>query len=88
MRSAQQSLELSRACGDDFPVPTALRNLGQAALRAGRFAEASALMDEAIEAADAAGNDWEAGIARAAQAAIAIRQGKLKSAQRCVRVRA
>ncbi len=82
LRSAQQSLELSRACGDDVTVPTALRTLGQAALRAGRFADAIALIDEAIAAADAAGNDWESGLTRAAQAAIAVRQGKLKSAQR------
>ena len=82
LRSAQQSLELSRACGDDVTVPTALRTLGQAALRAGRFADAIALIDEAVAAADAAGNDWESGLTRAAQAAIAVRQSKLKSAQR------
>jgi predicted ATPase/DNA-binding CsgD family transcriptional regulator/Tfp pilus assembly protein PilF len=82
LRSAQQGLELSRACGDDVTVPTALRTLGQAALRAGRFADAIALIDEAIATADAAGNDWESGLTRAAQAAIAVRQGKLKSAQR------
>jgi predicted ATPase/DNA-binding CsgD family transcriptional regulator/DNA-binding Xre family transcriptional regulator len=82
LRSAQQSLELSRACGDDVTVPTALRTLGQAALQAGRFAEAGALIEEAIEAADTAGNDWEAGLTRAAQAAIEVRQNKLKSAQR------
>jgi predicted ATPase/DNA-binding CsgD family transcriptional regulator len=82
MHCAQRSLELSRSCGDGFSVPTALRNMGQAALRAGRLAEAGALVDEAVEAAAAAGNDWEAGIARAAKAAVAIRQGKLKSALR------
>ena len=82
LRSAQQSLELSRACGDDMTVPTALRTLGQAALRAGRFGDAIALIDEAIATADAAHNDWESGLTRAAQAAIAVRQGKLKSAQR------
>jgi predicted ATPase/DNA-binding CsgD family transcriptional regulator/Tfp pilus assembly protein PilF len=82
LRSAQQGLEISRSCGDGVTVPTALRTLGQAALRAGRFADATALIDEAIEAADTAGNDWEAGLTRAAQAAIAIRQSKLKSAQR------
>src|SRR6516165_4148351 len=82
LRSAQQSLEISRACGDDFTVPTALRTLGQAALRAGRFADGITLIEEAIEAADAAGNDWEAGLTRAAQAAIAVRQSRLKSAQR------
>jgi predicted ATPase/DNA-binding CsgD family transcriptional regulator/Tfp pilus assembly protein PilF len=82
LRSAQQGLELSRACGDDMTVPTALRTLGQAALRAGRFADAIALIDEAIATADAAGNDWESGLTRAAQAAIAVRQGKLKSAHR------
>jgi predicted ATPase/DNA-binding CsgD family transcriptional regulator/Tfp pilus assembly protein PilF len=82
LRCAQQSLELSRSCGDDFTVPTALRNLGQTALRAGRFTEAAALIDEAIEAAASSGNDWEAGLAQAARAALAVRQGTLKSAQR------
>src|SRR5579864_2949774 len=82
LRSAQQGLELSRACGDDFAVPTALRALGQAALRAGRVGDATALIDEAVAAAEAAGNDWETGIALAARAAIAVRQAKLKAAQR------
>src|ERR1700677_4623737 len=82
LRTAQQGLEISRACGDDFTVPSALRTLGQAALRAGRFADATALIDEAIKAADAAGNDWEAGLTLAAKAAIAVRQNTLKSAQR------
>jgi predicted ATPase/DNA-binding CsgD family transcriptional regulator/Tfp pilus assembly protein PilF len=82
LRSAQQSLEISRACGDEFTVPTALRTLGQAAIRAGRLGEAADLIDQAVEAAGAAGNDWEAGITLAASAAIAVRQGKLKSAQR------
>jgi len=82
LRSAQQSLGLSRSCGDDFTVPTGLRTLGQAALRAGRFGDAAALIDEAIAAAGTAGNDWEAGLALAAKAAVAVRQGKLKSAQR------
>ncbi len=82
LRSAQQGLELSRACGDDVTVPTALRVLGQAALRAGRVGDATALIDEAVTAAEAAGNDWETGLTLAARAAIAVRQGKLKSAQR------
>src|SRR5579859_806781 len=82
LRTAQQGLEISRACGDDFTVPSALRTLGQAALRAGRFADATALIDEAIEAADGAGNNWEAGLTLAAKAAIAVRQNTLKSAQR------
>jgi predicted ATPase/DNA-binding CsgD family transcriptional regulator len=82
LRSAQRSLELSRSCGDDFTVPTGLRTLGQAALRAGRFGDAADLIDEAIATAEAAGNDWEAGLALAAKAAVAVRQGKLKSAQR------
>jgi len=82
LRCAQESLELSRASGDDFPVPTALRVIGQAALRAGRFGDAVAYVDEALAAATAAGNDWEAGLTQAAKAAIAVRQNKLKSAQR------
>jgi predicted ATPase/DNA-binding CsgD family transcriptional regulator/Tfp pilus assembly protein PilF len=82
LRSAQRSLELSRSCGDDFTVPTGLRTLGQAALRAGRFGDAADLIDEAIATAEATGNDWEAGLALAAKAAVAVRQGKLKSAQR------
>jgi predicted ATPase/DNA-binding CsgD family transcriptional regulator len=82
LRSAQESLKLSRAHDDDFTVPVALRVLGQAAARAGRFADAAGYMQEAISAAQLSGNDWEAGIAMAAGAAIAVRQGKLKSAQR------
>jgi predicted ATPase/DNA-binding CsgD family transcriptional regulator/Tfp pilus assembly protein PilF len=82
VRCATESLELSRASGDDFPVPTALRVISQAAARAGRTGEAVAYIEEAIAAADAAGNDWEAGLAQATKAAIAVRQGKLKSAQR------
>jgi ATP/maltotriose-dependent transcriptional regulator MalT len=39
-------------------------------------------VDEALAAAEAAGNDWEIGLTRATKAAIAVRQGKLKSAQR------
>jgi predicted ATPase/DNA-binding CsgD family transcriptional regulator len=82
LRSAQESLELSRAHGDEFAVPTALRVLGQAASRAGRIGDALAQLDQAVAAADASGNDWEAGLTRASKAAVAVRQGKLKSAQR------
>ena len=82
LRCAAESLELSRAGGDDFPVPTALRVISQAAARAGRAGDAVAYIDEAVAAAEAAGNDWEAGLTRATRAAIAVRQGKLKSAQR------
>ena len=82
LRSAQQSLDLSQASGDDFPVPTALRVIGQAALRAGRFGDAVSYIDQALAAAESSGNDWEAGLSLAARAAIAVRQGKLKSAQR------
>jgi len=82
LRYAPQGLELSRGCGDEFAAPTALRVISQAALRAGRFGEAVAYADEALAAAEAAGNDWEAGLTMAAKAAIAVRQGKLKSAQR------
>ncbi len=82
LRSAKQGLELSRTCADDFTVPTALRALSQAALRAGRIGDATGLIDEAVTAAQAAGNDWEAGLTLAAKAAIAVREGKLKSAQR------
>jgi predicted ATPase/DNA-binding CsgD family transcriptional regulator/Tfp pilus assembly protein PilF len=82
VRSAQDSLALSRAHGDDFTIPVPLRVLGQAAARAGQHDAAAAYVDEAITAAEAAGNDWETGITLAARAAIALRQGKLKSAQR------
>ena len=82
LRCATDSLELSRASGDDFPVPTALRVISQAAARAGRAGDAVARIEEAVTAAEAAGNDWEAGLTLAAKAAIAVRQGKLKSAQR------
>jgi len=81
-RCATESLELSRASGDDFPVPTALRVISQAAARAGRAGDAVTYIDEAVAAAEAAGNDWEAGLTQATKAAIAVRQGKLKSAQR------
>jgi predicted ATPase/DNA-binding CsgD family transcriptional regulator/Tfp pilus assembly protein PilF len=80
--SAQDSLALSRAHDDNFTVPVALRVLGQAAARAGRLGDAAAYVDEAITAAEVSGNDWETGIALAARAAIALREGKLKSAQR------
>jgi predicted ATPase/DNA-binding CsgD family transcriptional regulator/Tfp pilus assembly protein PilF len=82
VRCATESLELSRASGDDFPVPTALRVISQAAARAGRAGDAVTHIEEAVAAAEAAGNDWEAGLTQATKAAIAVRQGKLKSAQR------
>ena len=82
LRCGTGSLELARSGGDDFPVPTALRVLSQGAARACRTDEAVVHIDEAIAAAAAAGNDWEAGLTMAAKAAIAIRQNKLKSAQR------
>ena len=82
LRSAQESLELSRAHDDDFTVPAALRVMGQAAARAGRLADAASYVEEAITVAETSGNDWEAGITLAARAAVAVRQGKLKSAQR------
>jgi predicted ATPase/DNA-binding NarL/FixJ family response regulator len=82
VRSAQDSLTLSRTHDDDFTVPVALRVLGQAAARAGRLDDAAAYVDEALTAAEVSGNDWETGITLAARAAIAVRQGKLKSAQR------
>jgi predicted ATPase/DNA-binding CsgD family transcriptional regulator len=81
-RCAAESLELARAGGDDVPVPAALRVLSQAAARAGRTDEAVVRIEEAIAAAEATGNDWEAGLTMAAKAAIALRQNKLKSAQR------
>src|SRR4029077_12851072 len=81
-RCATESLELSRASGDDFRIPTALRVISQAAARAGRAGDAVTHIEEAIAAAEAAGNDWEAGLTQATKAAIAVRQGKLKSAQR------
>jgi predicted ATPase/DNA-binding CsgD family transcriptional regulator/Tfp pilus assembly protein PilF len=82
VRCAQESLELSRASGDEFPVPTALRVISQAAARAGRLGDAVAYIEEAVAAAEAAGNDWEAGLTMAARAAIMLRQKQLKSAQR------
>src|SRR5690242_3830067 len=82
VRCATESLELSRASGDDFPIPTALRVISQAAARAGRAGDAVTHIEEAVAAAESAGNDWEAGLTQATKAAIAVRQGKLKSAQR------
>src|SRR5260370_23378362 len=78
-RSAQESLELSRACGDDFIVPTALRVIGQAALRAGRFDDGVSYIDEAIPAAEAACNDLGARLTLAAKSAIPVRHGTMKS---------
>src|ERR1700678_2946451 len=77
VRSAQDSLALSRAHGDDFTVPVALRVLAQAAARAGRLDDAAVYVEEAITAAEVSGNDWESGITLAARAAIAVKQGKL-----------
>src|SRR5437763_5975682 len=82
VRCAPESLELARASADDFPIPTALRVISQAAARAGRAGDAVTHIEEAVAAAEAAGNDWEAGLTQATKAAIAVRQGKLKSAQR------
>src|ERR1700677_4608441 len=50
VRSAQDSLALSRAHGDDFTIPVPLRVLGQAAARAGQLDAAAAYVDEAITA--------------------------------------
>ncbi len=61
LRCAQESLEISQAGRDGGTATTALRALGQAALRAGRFGEAATLIDQAAETAEQAGNDWEAG---------------------------
>jgi predicted ATPase/DNA-binding CsgD family transcriptional regulator/Tfp pilus assembly protein PilF len=82
LRSAEESLELSRAHDDAFTVPVALRVLAQAAARAGRLADAGGYVEDALTAARTSGNDWEGGLTLAAKAAIALRQGKLKSAQR------
>src|SRR6266702_4465322 len=71
VRCATESLELARASGDDFPVPTALRVISQAAARAGRAGDAVAYIEEAVAAAEAAGNDWEAGLTQATKAEIA-----------------
>jgi len=48
--------------------------------------DAVAYIDEAVAAAEAAGNDWEAGLTQATKAAIAVRQGKFKSAQRAYEI--
>ncbi len=71
-----------------FTVPTALRTLGQAALRAGRLTDAAELIDEAIAGRRGGGQRLGGGLALAAKAAIALRQNKLKSAQRILRGRA
>src|SRR4029079_2173830 len=54
----------------------------QAAAGGGRAGDAVTYIDEAVAAAEAAGNDWEAGLTQATKAAIGVRQCKLKSAQR------
>jgi DNA-binding CsgD family transcriptional regulator/Tfp pilus assembly protein PilF len=80
-RCARESLELSRASGDNAPVPVALRVMGQAAMRKGQFDDAVANVDEARAAAKSASNYWELGLALIAKAAIAVRQDELTSAQ-------
>ena len=51
-------------------MPTALRVISQAAARGGpRAGDAVAYIEEAVAAAEAAGNDWEAGLTQAAKAA-------------------
>jgi predicted ATPase/DNA-binding CsgD family transcriptional regulator len=82
LRYAQRGLQLCRSWGSDFAVPSALRVLGQTALRAGRYDQALARVEEAATAAQACGNDWEAGIVLTVRASIELRQGQLKAAQR------
>jgi len=87
-RCATESLELSRASGDDFPIPTALRVISQAAARAGRAGDAVTYIEEAIAAAEAAGNDWEAGLTQATKAAIRRPAGQAEVGPAGVRDRA
>jgi tetratricopeptide (TPR) repeat protein len=82
VRCATESLELSRASGDDFPVPTAPAGDQPGGGAGGPGRRRGVLHRGGVAAAEAAGNDWEAGLTQATKAAIAVRQGKLKSAQR------
>jgi len=78
---AQAGLELCRASGSTGTAG-ALRVLAVVSLRAGRHTEAMALVDSAIEAARADGDDWEEGLGLASRAAVIARQGRLHEAQR------
>ncbi len=78
---AEAGLELSRSSGDGATTAAALRMLGQVSMRAGRFDEAVARLDEAIAAARGVCGYWEEGLTLSAKAAIAARQGRLREAQ-------
>ena len=78
--SAQQGLDLCRASGG-VGAATALRMLAVVSLRAGRYQDAMDRIGEAAATAQADGDDWEDGLARAVRATILARQGRLDEAQ-------
>ena len=80
---ARSGLEIFRAAGDprEAAEAGALRLLGLVSLRAGRNDEALASVEASVEAARAARDNWEEGLALAARAAVIARQGQLSEAQ-------
>lgn len=78
---ATAGLELCRAAGEEFWTLTALNLLAEAALHAGRPAEAVAGADEAVAAARGAGDRWSEGYALGTRAAAAAQQYHLREAQ-------
>ncbi len=80
-RCAAEGLELCREAGDPHEAG-ALRLLAVARLRAGQLTEATTGIDEAAATARKVGNDWEEGLALSIKAAIVMRLGGLREAQR------
>jgi len=77
---AQAGLGLSRTSGGPGGA-IALRILSVVGMRAGRFQDAAADADRAIEAARSDGDPWEEGLGLAAKATIMARLGRLDDAQ-------
>ncbi|HUA28848.1 MAG TPA: tetratricopeptide repeat protein [Streptosporangiaceae bacterium] len=80
-RFAQAGLELCAASGSPGGA-TALRTLAVVGMRAGRYQDAAADADRAVEAARSDGDPWEEGLGLAAKATIMARLGRLDDAQR------
>ena len=80
---ARAGLEIFRAADGprEAAEAGALRLLGLVSLRAGMNGEALASVEASVEAARAAHDNWEEGLALAARAAVIARQGQLSEAQ-------
>jgi predicted ATPase/DNA-binding CsgD family transcriptional regulator len=79
-KSARAGLELSRTAGAGFEAG-ALRVLAVVSLRAGRLDDALGGLDAAVDAARAAGDEWEHGLALSVRASILTRLGRLTEAR-------